>query len=298
NPAAFNNVFGFRTSFGRIPSDSADAFVPSLGVAGPMARTIPDLAMMLATQAGYDARAPLSNPQDPGAFRASLERDFNGVRIAWPGDFGGYLPFEPAVLELCIDSLKTFEQMGCVVEETRPEFPIDQVWRDWLKLRAWQVGSRLKELYIDPGKRAYLKPEAQWEIESGFKLTAYDLSDACAGRTEWYHAVRRLFGKYDYFVLPSAQVFPFDASVHWPREIAGRAMDTYHRWMEVTIPVTMAGCPALNVPAGFNRAGLPIGMQIVGPNHGELACLQLAYAYDQATGWIGRRPPSLLNAVR
>ena len=157
------------------------------------------------------------------------------------------------------------------------------------------MGAALKDLYNDPAKRDLLKPEAQWEVESGFEVSAYDISDASAVRTAWYQAVSGLFEKYDYFILPSAQVFPFDASTHWPKEINGKAMDTYHRWMEVVIPVTMSGCPALNVPVGFNEKGLPMGIQIVGPNQAELACLQLAYAYDEATGWITKGRPPLLN---
>ena len=297
NPAAFNNVLGFRTSFGRIPIDRGDAFAPSLAVAGPMARTVTDLAMLLTTQSGYDSRAPLSIQQHPDDLVDSLRRNFNGTRIAWLGDLGGYLPFEPGVLELCRDALKVFAQLGCTIDEAKPDFPIEQVWQNWLTLRAWQVGTLLKMPYSDPAKRALMKPEAQWEVEQGFKVSAYDISDASAVRTSWYHAVRRFFETYDYFILPSAQVFPFDASIHWPKEINRVAMDTYHRWMEVVIPVTMSGCPALNVPVGFDPRGLPMGIQIVGPNHSELSCLQLAYAYEQATGWIKRRLPSLLAPV-
>src|ERR1700746_845103 len=110
NPAAFGNVFGLRTSFGRVPSDLVDVFMPSLSVHGPMARTIPDLAMLLRVQSGYDPRVPLSIRQDPAIFSGPLERDFKGTRIAWLGDFGGYLPFEQGVLDLCKRSLKIFEQ--------------------------------------------------------------------------------------------------------------------------------------------------------------------------------------------
>ncbi len=295
NPAAFSNVFGFRTSFGRVPIDSPDAFMPSLSVAGPMARTVGDLAMFLAVLAGYDARAPLSNTQDPAMFASSLERDFTGARIAWVGDFNGYLPFEPGVLELCRKALSAFEQIGCVVEDAVPDFYPDKIWESWLKIRAWQVGARLKALYLDPAARSLMKPEVQWEIENGLKLRAYDLSDACAVRSEWYQAVRRFFENYDYLIIPSAQVFPFDTSTHWPKEIDGVKMDTYHRWMEVAIPVTMSGCPALAAPAGFNQHGLPMGFQIVAPNNSELACLQLAHAYDLATGWTRKVIPSILG---
>ena len=134
------------------------------------------------------------------------------------------------------------------------------------------------------------------EIESGEKLKAYDIYDADVVRTAWYHALRTFFERYDYWIMPSASVFPFDANTDWPKQVGGRTMDTYHRWMEVMIPVTMSSCPALGVPVGFNSAGLPMGMQIVAPNHRDFACLQLAYAYDQATQWVTKRPPPLLGA--
>lgn len=291
NPAAFNNVFGFRTSFGRVPADWREVFVPSLSVHGPMARNVPDLALLLSVMAGYDARVPLSNRQDAAQFGAPLERDLRGTRLAWLGDFGGYLAFEPGVLDLCRHTLRAFEDLGCFVEEARPNYPIDRVWRNWLKLRAWQVGAFLKEHYAEPARRALIKPEAQWEIENGFEVSAYEVADASAVRSAWYQAVRAMFEKYHFLILPSAQVFPFDASLRWPKEINGTAMDTYHRWMEVSIPITMSGCPALNVPAGFDARGLPMGIQIVGPNHAEMACMQLAYSYDEATRWVTSRPP-------
>jgi amidase len=246
-------------------------------------------------QAGYDARAPLSNEQDPARFAGSLERNFKGARIAWAGDFGGHIPFDPGLLDLCKSALKAFEALGCTVEDAIPDYPIAKVWENWKILRAWQSGSALKAHYADPTKRALLKPEAQFEVESGEKLKAYDIYDANAVRTAWYQAVRAFFERYDYWLMPSAQVFPFDAMTDWPKTVGGRTMDTYHRWMEVMIPVTMSSCPSLSVPVGFNSAGLPMGMQIVAANHGELACLQLANAYDQATRWVEKRKPKLLG---
>jgi amidase len=295
NPAGWNNVFGFRTSYGRVPADGRDTWLPSMGVVGPMARNVADLAMLLAVQAGYDARVPLSMGGDGTIFQGRLEKDFKGNRIAWSGDFKGYLPYEPGVLDVCKGALKTFESMGCIVQEAQPDYPIDPVWQAWLKLRAWQSGAPLLAYYNDPAKRALLKPEAIFEVESGLKLTAFDIAAASAVRTEWYQAVRRFFEKYDYFIVPTAQVFPFDVSIHWPQEIAGKKMETYHEWMKGVLPITMSGCPALAAPAGFSDQGLPMGIQIIGPNHAELSCLQLAYAYDTATSWATKRLPPLLS---
>lgn len=295
NPAGWNNVFGFRTSYGLVPPETRDVWLPSMGVDGPMARNVTDLAMLLSVQAGYDARVPLSMTGDGTPFQGRLDTDFKGTRIAWAGDFKGYLPFEPGVLDVCETALKTFESMGCIVEEAQPNYPIEAVWQAWLRLRAWQNGGMLLAYYNDPAKRALLKPEAIFEVESGSKLTAFDITAASVVRTEWYHAVRQFFEKYDYFILPTAQLFPFDIDIHWPQEIAGRKMETYHEWMKVVLPITMSGCPALAMPAGFNDQGLPMGIQIAGPNHAELSCLQLGYAYDMATNWSTRRPPHLLR---
>jgi amidase len=295
NPAGWNNVFGFRTSFGRVPADGRDAWLPSMGVTGPMARNVEDLALMLSVQAGYDARAPLSLEGDGAIFAGALEADLRGKRIAWAGDFSGAIPYQPGVLDVCKAALETFEAIGCVVEEAHPDYSIDAVWRAFIRLRAWQTGGTLLAFYNDPAKRALMKPEAVYEVESGLKLSAYDITAASAVRSEWYHVVRRFFERYDFLIVPTAQLFPFDVDMHWPAEVDGRKMETYHEWMKGVLPITMAGSPALAVPAGFGAAGLPIGIQIVGPNHAELACLQLAYAYDRATNWPARRPPPLLT---
>jgi amidase len=295
NPAGWNNVYGFRPGLGRVPGER-DSFLPSMGVNGPMARSVRDLGLLLSVQAGYDARSPLSLAEDPAVFAGPLDRDVRGVRIAWSGDLGGYLPFEPGVLETCRAALRVFEDLGCIVDEAVPDYPIDAVWRAWLVLRGWQAGSGLLPYWEDPAKRALMKPEAVFEVESGLKLTAYEVTRADAVRTEWYQAVRRFFEDWDFLVLPTAQLFPFDASLPWPAEIAGRPMTTYHEWMKVVLPITMLGGPCLAAPAGFGPWGLPIGIQIAGPNRADLACLQLGHAYDRATEWPKRRPPPLTGS--
>jgi amidase len=295
NPAGWNNVFGFRTSFGRIPADGRDAWLPSMGVLGPMARDVRDLALLLSVQSGYDDRVPLSMDASPAIFQGPLETDLKGKRIAWVGNFNSAIPYEAGVLDLCRNALKVFESLGCIVEDAVPDYSIEKIWRAWQNLRAWQSGGNLLAYYRDPAKRALMKPEAVFEVESGLKLSAFDITAASAVRTEWYGVVRAFFERYDYFIVPTAQLFPFDIDLHWPREIAGRKMTTYHEWMKGMLPVTMAGCPALAVPAGFNAQGLPIGIQIVAPNHAELACLRLGYAYDAMTNWSSTRLPPLLG---
>jgi amidase len=294
NPAAFNNVFGFRPSYGRVPAAGEELFLQQLSCAGAMARDVTDVAMLMSVIAGPDPRAPLSIAEDPQTFRHSLQRSFSGTRLGWLGDLGGHLAFEPGVMDLCRQALKQFEAIGCLIEEVRLPSPPAQLWDAWLKLRQWLVAGELEALYSDPARRARMKPEAQWEVEGGRALSALDVYHASVARSDWYRSATGLFRRVDYLLLPSAQVFPFDASVHWPRSINGVAMDTYHRWMEVVVPASLLAGPVLNVPVGFGPQNLPMGMQIIGRSHEDLAVLQLGHAYDQATGWVAQRTPALL----
>src|SRR6185437_5989282 len=129
NPAGWNNVAGFRTSAGVVPSSGADVWLPTMSVLGPMARSVEDLALLLSVQAGYDRRAPLSLPGDGARYRQPLEADVRGRRIGWLGDFGGDVPHEPEVLEVCRTALKAFESLGCIVEEARIAADVEAAWQ-------------------------------------------------------------------------------------------------------------------------------------------------------------------------
>jgi amidase len=288
NPAAYNGIYALRPTPGCVPAEGRDTCLPGLGVVGPMARTVDDLALLLAVQAGYDRSSPGASRDDPNRFRASLVRDPRGLRLGWLGDLDGHLACEPGVIALCEKALATFPDLGCLVEPVRLRHDPEDVWTAWMTLRAWLTGGALADRYRDPAKRAQMKPEACWEVEQALARSALDVFDASARRAAWCRSIARLFETFDFLVLPSAQCFPFAAEVSWPTKIAGRSMDTYHRWMEVSIFATMAGCPAINVPAGLSPDGLPMGLQILAPPHEDLACLQLAHAYEAATDLSGR----------
>ncbi|MEB2399377.1 MAG: amidase [Alcaligenaceae bacterium] len=297
-PAAFNNVYGFRTTFGCVPYGPADeVFFQQFSVAGPMARNVPDLAMLLEVQAGFDVRTPLTRR---GAGRNQAyqipSRDWRGVRIGWLGDFGGRLPTEPGLLETCARALAHFEAVGCSVEPLTLDFDLERLWQAWIDLRSFFVSGANAALYADPKTRSQLKPEAVWEIERGLRLSAPQVYDALKVRSAWYQHLCALFEKVDFLVLPATQVFPFEAELDWPHSIGGRDMATYHRWMEVTIPATMAGLPALAAPAGLGPQGLPAGIQIIGPAQAEAAVLQVGDAYDKASGYSRLRSPLLTPA--
>ncbi|MFT4053555.1 MAG: amidase [Novosphingobium sp.] len=300
NPPGWNNVFGLRPSFGRVPSvPNSDMFWQNFATSGPLGRTVEDLAMLLSVQAGGDERSPFSLKDDAAVFSGTLQRDWNGGRIGWLVDLGGALPMEAGVLDTCAKALKAFEAIGMKVEEATLSEPADAMWRTAVALRHWSVGADLQAFYDDPAKRAMMKPEAVWEVEGGMKLTAPQLAKASEGRSRIYQAFRSAFERYDFLVLPTAQVFPFEVAQRWPREIAGVSMGSYHRWMEVTLPATMAGLPVLAAPAGFGGAHkLPIGIQIIGRRHDDLGVLQVGHSYYQASPGIATSVPSALSAAR
>ncbi len=292
-PAAFNHVYGMRTSVGCVPHGPGDeAFFQQFSVGGPMARNVPDLALLLSVIGGFDARLPLTRRSHVD-FNAALDRDFKGARIAWLGDLNGHLQTEPGVLDVCEKALKHFESIGCSVEHVVPEFDMESLWRAWLDLRSFQFAGTNRALYEDPAKRKLLKPEAVWEMERGLALSAMQVFDASRVRTAWYECLRRMHLQYEALLLPSAQVFPFQAELDWPHSVAGQTMDTYHRWMQTVIGATMAGLPALAAPAGINAQGWPAGFQIIGRTQDDFGVLQLGHAYDLASGASKVRSPLL-----
>jgi len=298
NPAGWNNVFGLRPSQGRVPQwPVADVWVTQLGTEGPLGRSVEDLARLLDVQAGPDARLPLSLAAH-GSFAAGLG-DVEGAsaRIGWLGDLDGYLAMEPGIVGVCEQALQRFEGLGCAVEPTALGHSPEALWQAWLVWRRWLVAGRIAPFLLTPANRALIKPEALWEHDQAAGLTGAQTLRASAQRTAFYEHMLTLFERFDVLALPSAQVWPFDAGLRWPAEIAGRAMDTYHRWMEVVIYATLAGLPCISVPAGFSAAGLPMGLQLIGRPQGEAALLRLARAYEIAADEVLRVRPGLTSSA-
>jgi amidase len=294
NPGAYNNVFGFRPSQGLVPGGPGfEVFHAQMGVEGPMGRSVRDMALLLDVQAGYHPQAPLSyDPQ--GSFLKGIgDGTTAGGKIGWLADLGGQLPMEDGVLDLCKAALQRLSDIGFEVEPLLPDADFEALWQAFVTLRQSSSGCGLKLLHDDPAKRALLKPEAIWEAEGASRLSASEIHAAAMRRTTWHRTLLSLFEHYDLLALPTAQVFPFEVSTHWPHEVAGRAMDSYHRWMQVTAFATLGGCPAVNVPAGFDTRGRPMGMQLIGRPRGDLAVLRAAAAYEAVLPWkIGASPES------
>ncbi|MFT3977314.1 MAG: amidase [Sphingomonas bacterium] len=290
NPAAFNNVFGFRPSQGLVPAEVFDSFYGQMATEGPMARSAEDLALLLGVQAGYDPRSPLSY-DDPGlaGWRGALET-LEGVRFGWLGDMDGHLPFEPGVLELCEQGARLLEAEGAIVEPARIDFDPERIWQSWIRLRSHSVRGLHEDAHRNPGTRDLLNEQTIWEVEHGRSLGVADVYKAAVERGAWHKALLGAFRRFDFLLLPSAQVFPFAAETRWPTEIAGRAMDSYHRWMEVVVGPTLAGAPAVSVPVGFNAAGLPMGMQIIAAPRRDAELLAVTALYEKLCPWLERLP--------
>lgn len=279
NPANFNGVVGFRPSPGRVPAWPHRTLWSPLSVQGPMARTVADAALLLSVMAGPDPRAALALETPGSRFAEPLERDFRGTRIAWSHTLGG-LPVDPRVTAVIEARRAAFEAIGCVVEDVEPDFSgADEAFKTF---RAWEMEIARGELVRT--RRDEVKATVVWNVEEGMKLTGPHMGRAETLRQELFHRMRELFERHDYLVCPVNQVPPFDVTIEYPAEVAGMPMETYIDWMKSCYYISIAGNPAISVPAGLTPEGLPVGLQVVGPFREDFAVLQLAQAYEQATG--------------
>jgi len=285
NPAAFCNVAGFRPSIGRVPNPKAAFAWWTLSTSGCLGRSVADLAFALSAIAGPDPRAPLSIHEPGALFARPLDRSFKGVRVAWFKDLGG-VPFDPRVRSVVDAQRATFESLGCIVEQAEPDFgPAEIAFR---VLRAWNSANTY-------GARLRAHPDAfkdtlKGEIEEGLRLTGMDVARAETAHGQLWRRFQAFLDQYEYFVLPTTQLPPFDVTTPYPTEIAGVKFDNYIDWMKSCWYISATGNPAASVPGGFTPQGLPVGIQIVGRNREDFSVLQLAHAFEQATGFGTRRP--------
>lgn len=253
-----------------------------------MARTVQDTALMLDTVAGPDVRSPIAIPEPGRLFSQSLKRDFKGVRVAWSRDLG-LLPVDSQVTAVIEAQRAVFENLGCRIDDGEPDFEnADEIFKVW---RAWYFELALSELL--ESHRDELKDSVIWNIKEGMKLSGPRIGQVERKRTDLYHRVRKFMETYEFLILPVSQVPPFDVKQRYVDAINGEKMETYIDWMKSCYYITTTGFPAISVPCGFTAKGLPVGVQIVGRHQDDLGVLQLAYAFEQATGFWKRKPPMI-----
>ena len=281
NPASFCNVVGFRTSPGLIGHGRWS----TLDVAGPMGRTVADVALLLSVQAGFDPRSPLTQQIEPGIFRQPLDSDVRGLRVAWSRDLGG-LPVDPRVTAVLEAQRQTLVELGCEVIDIDP--PLDGADEIFETFRAHNMALTLEPLYEE--HRGEMKPTLIWNIEQGIKLTGAELRRAERGRAILSTRMRRFMERYDVVACPVSQVPPFPIEQRYVTEICGQPMATYIEWMRSCSRISATAHPSISVPAGFTPDGLPVGIQFVGRYRGELGLLKFAHVFEQATRFGERRP--------
>src|SRR5215475_2546240 len=289
-PAAFCGVVGFRTTPGLLPSHPRTLIWDSLGVVGPIARTVADVALMFAAMAGPDDRAPLSYEVDTSVFtRAVKAPSIKGWRVAWTPDLHGLIPVNEEVARVAHDALRVFRSLGARVEAACPDFSeVPDI------IRATR-GPVMVALHADklPAWRDRMQRDLVEDVEKGLALTASEIARGEMLRSVLWHRVRAFMATRDLLVLPTVAVPPFPVEQPYPTEINGEPLDNYTQWFFLTYGITLTGLPAISVPCGFTREGLPVGLQIVGRRRQEAAVLRAAAAFEAAAPWADKIPPTV-----
>jgi len=275
-PASFCGIVGLRPSPGRVArAPTTDPF-DTLSVEGPMARSVPDLALMLDAMAGSHLEDPLSQPAPALSYVGALAGE-PPARIGWSPNLG-VLPVDPEVAAVCERSLTAFVEMGAAVDDTCPDF--SDAGETFQVLRAANFATAHAEKLA--AKREMLKPDIVWNVEKGLALSADEIGRARRARAALYGRVVSFFETHDLLVVPAAQVPPFDVDQRYVTRIGDVELENYMDWLGITFAITLTGCPAISVPCGFTDAGLPVGLQLVGPPHGEAALLAAAARFEEA----------------
>jgi amidase len=287
-PAAFCGVVGFRTTAGLVPVYPKELAWDSLSVSGPMARTVADTALMLAAIAGPDDRAPLSYAVDPREFLQAVKApSVKGWRVAWTPDLRGLLPVDTEVARVAETATGVFRSLGARVESACPDFA------EVPEIVAATRGLSMVALHAErlPRWKTEMQAGLVWNVEQGLTLTPQAIARGEKLRTVLWQRVRAFMETRDLLILPTAPVKPFAAEQAYPTEINGKPLDNYIQWANLTYAITLTGLPAISVPCGFTKDGLPVGLQIVGRRRQEAAVLRAAAAFERARPWADTRPP-------
>ncbi|HEV8457428.1 MAG TPA: amidase [Methylomirabilota bacterium] len=289
-PASFCGVVGFRTTAGLVPKYPVELAWDTLSVTGPMARTVTDIALMLSVIAGPDDRSPISYATDAGELvRAVKSPSAKGSRIAWTPDLNGLIPVDDEVAKVAEGAMRVFRSLGAKVEAACPDF--SEVNDIVLASRGLSFVANYSR-YL-----AQWEPRMQkglvWNIKQGLSLTPEKIAHGELCRTRLWHRVRAFMETRDLLILPTVAVQPFPVEQPYPTEINGKPLDNYTQWFFLTYGITVTGLPAISVPCGFTRSGLPVGLQIVGRRRQEAAVLRAAAAFETAAPWADKIPATV-----
>lgn len=297
-PASFNGIVGLRPSTGRVPVYPQDYGWDTLvaHVHGPMARRIADLGLMLAALAGPHDLDPSSLPAQPHDYAAagSGRSEVRGRRIAFCLDLGGVVPVEPEVAGLVTAAARRLEGLGCPVEEACFDAS------DLREIISGTRGFNMIARYIDryEAHRDKMAKALLNQIEGAMSVDVRTVTRAERRRTDYWHRVRAVLTRFDYIVTPTIGAPPFRLDEPLPTTVGGRPVERFYDVLLTCYGFSITGLPALSVPCGFTRSGLPVGMQIVGRRHRDDQVLELGAAFEAAAPEFFQRPRIDLDAIR
>ena len=276
-PGAFCSIVGFRSSPGRCPRGTSASVMQfdDMSVVGPMARNVGDVALMLDAMVGQYARDPISLPPPNEAFQLAAAAAKPPRRVGWSATLG-VAPVDPEVAEICAAAAQSFTGLGAVVEEACPDFSGASEMFHALRGASFVAAHRAHMAE----HRDLLKPEVIWNYEHGMSLSTIDQAEAKRTRGRIYAGMCSFFESHDLLVTPTVMTPPFPAEIRYLEEFQGVKFDNYVEWLMHTFVITPTGCPAVSLPCGFTKDGLPVGLQLIAPPRGEAALLSAAAAFE------------------
>jgi amidase len=285
NPASFCGIVGMRPSIGRVAHTSKFMVDNTVGVQGPMARTVEDLALLLDAMSGEHPADPLSLPALPASFLSATRAGAKPKRIAYSPDLG-ITPVDPEVASITRKAAARFAEAGAIVEEAHPD--LREAHECFHVLRALYFAVTKAELLRT--KRDLLKPEVIWNIEAGLKLSVEQFERAQAQRLAMTDRTLEFFQSYDLLLTPATIVPPFPVGNRYVAECGGKRFGNYVEWLGIAYAITLVCCPALSLPCGFTASGLPVGLQMVAPPRGEAKLLAGAKVLEDILGLRSSTP--------
>ncbi len=277
-PAAYCGVVGLRPSPGRAGGGPGPAGFLNEGISGPMARDVEDCALFLDNMTGFDPRIPLSLDAPAVSFQDALKQDKKNIRIAFSEDQGGFAPVEREVREILSGAMKIAGKSGITVEEGCPNMPA--LYDSYIALRGMHYGA--VNNFVPDSVKKYFKSTLRDNIDVGIKQTSHDIYLAQRGRTEVYNQMLDFLTDFDVFAIPVVGLEPGPVEQEWPPAVDGVQMPDYVDWLRFSFLATTAALPALAMPAGFTKSGMPIGIQLIGPPRGDALLLQVGLALERA----------------
>lgn len=286
NPASFCSIVGFRPSHGRVPRGGAGAgaYPDSLGgmsyspysVAGPMARNVPDLALLFDAMIGHHPHDPLSMPRDAKNFQEAITSGWLPKRVAFSADFG-ITPVDPEVARITEQTARVFEQMGATVEQAHPDFSdVQDIFQTNRAIGFYVASKKLLE-----HNRDMLKPEVIWNIEKAREISMDDIERVENLHAAYIKRATEFFSEYDLLLSPATIVPPYPVEQRYVESCNGVQFDNYIEWLTIAYAITVTGFPALSLPAGFTSNGLPVGLQMCTGPRAEWELLSAAAQLEQ-----------------